>query len=80
MLRAGNHAFAREMDALVPDHFAVANDQDAVPRSGKFLALFKHAGARPRIFSACGGQTERRAARRQDGLPPVQPGARAARV
>ena len=64
LTHAGNHAWAREMDQLVPDHFSLINDQDAVPRSGKFVTLFKRAGERcctlaclstPCVHPACTG-------------------------
>ena len=44
--RTGNHAFCRELDALVPEHWHLINDRDAVPRSGKFFVLYKRAGQR----------------------------------
>ena len=36
---------------MVPDTFHVINDQDAVPRSGKFIALYKRGGHRVIINS-----------------------------
>ena len=32
----GNHAFARDYEAVVPNTWHVINDRDAVPRTGKF--------------------------------------------
>ena len=45
-LLAGNHAFARRYNELVPDTWHVINDRDAVPRIGKFFFLFKRPGHR----------------------------------
>ncbi|KAK9807443.1 hypothetical protein WJX73_007832 [Symbiochloris irregularis] len=44
--RTGNHTFAKEYEHLVPDTWHIINDQDAVPRSGKFMGLFKRGGQR----------------------------------
>ncbi|KAK9807450.1 hypothetical protein WJX73_008432 [Symbiochloris irregularis] len=44
--RTGNHTFAREYENLVPDTWHLINDQDAVPRSGKFMFVFKRGGHR----------------------------------
>ncbi|BDA45990.1 probable lipase [Coccomyxa sp. Obi] len=44
--RTGNHAFAREYEALVPETWHVINDTDIVPRMGKFVRLYKRPGAR----------------------------------
>ncbi|GMH44518.1 hypothetical protein BSKO_12470 [Bryopsis sp. KO-2023] len=44
--RVGNHAFAREYDALVPNTWQVINDEDFIPRMPKFLILFKHVGTK----------------------------------
>ncbi|KAK9813862.1 hypothetical protein WJX73_002319 [Symbiochloris irregularis] len=44
--RTGNHTFAREYEGLVPDTWHIINDQDAVPRSGKFMFIFKRGGQR----------------------------------
>ncbi|GBF87966.1 hypothetical protein Rsub_00678 [Raphidocelis subcapitata] len=43
---AGNHAFARDYARTVPDTWHVINDQDVVPRGGKFWALYKRNGHR----------------------------------
>lgn len=45
-VRAGNHAFARLYNQIVPDTWHVINDRDAVPRMGKFFFLFKRPGQR----------------------------------
>ncbi|KAK9799340.1 hypothetical protein WJX73_007370 [Symbiochloris irregularis] len=45
----GNHAFCRSYDAVCPDTWHIVNDRDPVPRSGKFLCLFKRPGHRVRI-------------------------------
>ena len=44
--RVGNHAFAREYEAAVPDTWHVVNDLDAVARTPKFWVLYKRAGKR----------------------------------
>ncbi|KAL3155310.1 hypothetical protein ABBQ38_010874 [Trebouxia sp. C0009 RCD-2024] len=44
--RTGNHAFAREYNAMVPDTWSVINDQDVVTREGKMLFLYKRPGQR----------------------------------
>ncbi|BDA48303.1 probable lipase at C-terminar half [Coccomyxa sp. Obi] len=44
--RPGNRAFKREYDQLVPDTWHIINDADAVPRVGKFVALFARPGQR----------------------------------
>ena len=46
---AGNHAFARKYNSLVPDTWHIINDRDAVPRIGKFVLLFKRPGQRVRL-------------------------------
>jgi hypothetical protein len=49
--RVGNHAFAREVSERVPQLWNVINDQDTVPRSGKFLFMYKRPGQRVLINS-----------------------------
>jgi len=49
--RTGNHAFARDIAAKVPNTWNVINDQDTVPRNGKFIALYKRPGQRVLINS-----------------------------
>ncbi|KIY96518.1 hypothetical protein MNEG_11444 [Monoraphidium neglectum] len=44
--RTGNHAFAQDYGRTVPDTWHVINDQDVVPRGGKFLTLYKRNGHR----------------------------------
>lgn len=44
--RAGNHAFARVYEKVVPDTWHVINDQDTIPRGGKFLSAYKRNGQR----------------------------------
>ncbi|KAL0050037.1 hypothetical protein WJX82_003243 [Trebouxia sp. C0006] len=51
--RTGNHAFAREYNAMVPDSWSVINDQDVVTREGKMLFLYKRPGQRV-ILNAAG--------------------------
>ncbi|KAL3143143.1 hypothetical protein ABBQ38_003412 [Trebouxia sp. C0009 RCD-2024] len=51
--RTGNHAFAREYNAMVPDTWSVINDQDVVTREGKLLFLYKRPGQRV-ILNAAG--------------------------
>ncbi|KAK9823190.1 hypothetical protein WJX72_000942 [[Myrmecia] bisecta] len=50
--RTGNHAFAAEYNATVPDTWHVINDQDAVARGGKFVWLYKRPGQRVLIDAA----------------------------
>ncbi|KAA6429424.1 MAG: hypothetical protein FRX49_00818 [Trebouxia sp. A1-2] len=51
--RTGNHAFAREYNAMMPDTWSVINDQDVVTREGKMLFLYKRPGQRV-ILNASG--------------------------
>ncbi|KAA6424283.1 MAG: hypothetical protein FRX49_05495 [Trebouxia sp. A1-2] len=51
--RTGNHAFAREYNAMVPDTWSIINDQDVVTREGKMLFLYKRPGQRV-ILNAAG--------------------------
>ncbi|KAL0042227.1 hypothetical protein WJX77_006708 [Trebouxia sp. C0004] len=51
--RTGNHAFAREYNAMVPDTWSLINDQDVVTREGKMLFLYKRPGQRV-ILNAAG--------------------------
>ncbi|GMH46106.1 hypothetical protein BSKO_14070 [Bryopsis sp. KO-2023] len=44
--RTGNHAFAREYNALVPDTWHIINDQDYVTRTLKFIRMYKRHGHR----------------------------------
>ncbi|KAK9802002.1 hypothetical protein WJX73_009255 [Symbiochloris irregularis] len=44
--RVGNHAFADDFNAKVPDSWSIINDQDLVARQGKFLAWYKRPGQR----------------------------------
>ncbi|KAF6262015.1 hypothetical protein COO60DRAFT_1699568 [Scenedesmus sp. NREL 46B-D3] len=44
--RVGNHMFARQYEAAVPDTWHVINDQDTVPRGGKFISAYKRNGQR----------------------------------
>jgi hypothetical protein len=50
--RAGNRAFARAYARAAPDTWHVINDQDTVPRGGKFLALYKRNGHRAVVNAA----------------------------
>ena len=43
----GNEAFAREYQALVPNTWHVVEEKDPVPRTGKFVCLFKRPGCVP---------------------------------
>ncbi|KAK9790954.1 hypothetical protein WJX73_010669 [Symbiochloris irregularis] len=43
--RVGNHAFARDCDAIIPDQWSLINDQDAVTRQAKFM-IYKRGGHR----------------------------------
>lgn len=40
----GNHEFARDYAACVPDTWHIMNERDTVTRVGKFLFLFKRPG------------------------------------
>lgn len=40
----GNHLFAQHCEASVRDTWHIVNDRDIIPRSGKFLFLFKRPG------------------------------------
>ncbi|EFN58927.1 hypothetical protein CHLNCDRAFT_140897 [Chlorella variabilis] len=51
--RTGNHAFAREYDAALPDCWSIINGQDVVANQAKFLVLFKRAG-KPVLLSGAG--------------------------
>lgn len=42
--RVGNHAFAIRLNAVVPLHFRVVVDGDAIASVPKFCWLYKHAG------------------------------------
>lgn len=42
----GNHAFAADYEACVPDTWHIIHDRDPVPRAGKFWVLFKRPGNR----------------------------------
>ncbi|EIE24300.1 alpha/beta-hydrolase [Coccomyxa subellipsoidea C-169] len=44
--RTGNHAFAREYEALIPETWHVVHDSDVIPRVGKFVRMYKRPGAR----------------------------------
>ncbi|KAK9828849.1 hypothetical protein WJX72_002401 [[Myrmecia] bisecta] len=44
--RTGNHSFAREYNKVVPNTWQVTNDQDAVPRTGKLITMYKRPGNR----------------------------------
>ncbi|DBB09212.1 TPA: hypothetical protein ACH3X3_007798 [Trebouxia sp. C0006] len=47
--RVGNHAFARQYDATVPDTWNIINNQDVIARAGRFWGLYKRAGQRVMI-------------------------------
>jgi len=49
--RTGNHAFAYDYNDKVPDTWNVINDQDTVPRAGKFVIMYKRPGQRVLINS-----------------------------
>ncbi|KAL3142108.1 hypothetical protein ABBQ32_004726 [Trebouxia sp. C0010 RCD-2024] len=49
--RAGNFAFKSEYNALVPDSWAVINDQDVVTRGGKMIMLYSRPGQRVLVNS-----------------------------
>ncbi|KAL4436515.1 hypothetical protein ABPG75_003654 [Micractinium tetrahymenae] len=51
--RTGNHAFARDFNAHVPDCWSVINGQDVVANRGKFWVLFKRQG-KPVLLSRRG--------------------------
>lgn len=44
--RVGNHAFAKDYDATVPDSWAIINDQDVVTRGAKLVRIYKRCGHR----------------------------------
>lgn len=50
--RTGNHAFARDFNEKVPNTWNIINDQDTVPRTGKFLIMYKRPGQRVLINSS----------------------------
>ena len=40
----GDHEFARDYEACVPDTWHIINDRDVITRLGKFFCLFKRPG------------------------------------
>lgn len=44
--RPGNHAFAQELTAMVPDMWSVVEERDPVTRAGKFFVMMKRPGHR----------------------------------
>ncbi|KAK9829664.1 hypothetical protein WJX72_007213 [[Myrmecia] bisecta] len=44
--RTGNHSFAKDLKTVIPDTWHIINDQDAIPRTGKLVCLYKMPGHR----------------------------------
>ncbi len=44
--QAGNHTFARLYKAAIPNAWDIVNDSDVVPRSTKYMRVYKRTGNR----------------------------------